>query len=409
MSTVYFDCAQGASAALMLCALSAAREAGHAAPDAYRLPRGIRLRCIHALDGDEIGRSVELELPQGQRADEELPMAELEELVSQAELRPGAAERAGKVLSALARAYEETRPSARRSLPKRHRGLRLDAAAALIALAEKLDALGVDEICYSPVNAGGRVPGAEITHMAAEGGMRMFMTPGAGELLTVEGAAVLTALGRCQSPALVPEACGRGFGEGGAEMSALIGQLDEQEESAPGNGEESVLDNGDTSASANCETPSSGNAEPCASGNGATPDVVVIECNIDDMPPEQLACACERLMEEGALDVWQTPIVMKKGRLAAQLSVLCACADAERLAGIVLRETTTLGVRMAGYSRRVLPRTVRTVDTRFGPIRVKCAPGKLAPEYEDCRKAARASGAALGEVYEAARGAAETR
>ena len=125
------------------------------------------------------------------------------------------------------------------------------------------------------------------------------------------------------------------------------------------------------------------------------------------MTPEQLAYACERLMEAGALDVWQTPIVMKKGRMAAQLSVLCAAERAESLAEIVLRETTTLGVRMAGYARRVLPRSVRTVDTRFGPIRIKCAPGKAAPEYEDCRQAARAGGAPIMEVYEAARGAAE--
>ena len=73
MSLAYFDCAQGASAALMLSALSAAHEAGHAAPDAYRLPRGMRLRCIHALEGDSIGRSVELELPEGMDALAMLP------------------------------------------------------------------------------------------------------------------------------------------------------------------------------------------------------------------------------------------------------------------------------------------------------------------------------------------------
>ena len=91
MSLAYFDCAQGASAALMLSALSAAHEAGHAAPDAYRLPRGMRLRCIHALEGGSIGRSVELELPEGMDADRELSMAELEGLTGEAALRPGAA------------------------------------------------------------------------------------------------------------------------------------------------------------------------------------------------------------------------------------------------------------------------------------------------------------------------------
>lgn len=134
--------------------------------------------------------------------------------------------------------------------------------------------------------------------------------------------------------------------------------------------------------------------------------VVVIECNIDDMSPEQMAYACEKLMESGALDVWQTPIIMKKGRMASQLSVLCAKGDEERIADMVLRETSTLGVRMAEYTRRVLPRKMRTVDTRFGQVRVKHAPGKAAPEYEDCRNAARVNDAPIADVYQAAREAA---
>ncbi|MGN1069922.1 MAG: LarC family nickel insertion protein [Candidatus Fimadaptatus sp.] len=382
MSQAYFDCAQGASAALMLSALSAAHEACHAAPDAYRLPRGMRLRCIHALEGDAVGRSVELELPEGMDADRELSMAELEGLTGEAALRPAAAARARRVLETLGRALEETRVSARRSVQPRQRGFTLRAAAAFIALMQKLDALGVEEIYYSPVNAGGRMPCPEVAHMAAEGGMRVFMTPGAGELLTPDGAAVLAALGSCRSVPAVPECSGRGFDGAGGELSVLLGRAEPERTAEP-----------------------SGDAlEP----GRAAADVIVIECNIDDMTPEQLAYACERLMEEGALDVWQTPIVMKKGRMAAQLSVLCAADRAEGLAEIVLRETTTLGVRMAGYARRVLPRSVRTVDTRFGPIRIKSAPGKAAPEYEDCRQAARAGGAPIMEVYEAARGAAGT-
>ena len=134
-------------------------------------------------------------------------------------------------------------------------------------------------------------------------------------------------------------------------------------------------------------------------------DVAVIECNIDDMTPEQLAYACETLMEAGALDVWQTPIIMKKGRMASQLSVLCAQDDAEMMADEVLRQTSTLGVRIALYARRVLPRAHRTVDTQYGPVRVKTAPGKSAPEYEDCRSAARASDVPIMDVYDAARSA----
>ena len=131
--------------------------------------------------------------------------------------------------------------------------------------------------------------------------------------------------------------------------------------------------------------------------------VIIIECNIDDMSPEHIAYACEKLMESGALDVWQTPIIMKKGRMASQLSVMCAKGDEERMADMVLRETSTLGVRMSEYARRVLPRKMRTVDTQFGQVRVKHAPGKSAPEYEDCRTAARTNDVPITDVYQAAR------
>ena len=131
--------------------------------------------------------------------------------------------------------------------------------------------------------------------------------------------------------------------------------------------------------------------------------VSVIECNIDDMTPEQLAYACEIILQRGALDVWQTPIIMKKGRMASQLSVLAKAEEADAIADIVLKETSTLGVRITNYRRRVLPRAFKTVDTAYGEITVKCAPGKAAPEYEDCRRAAREHGVPIAEVYDAAK------
>lgn len=140
---------------------------------------------------------------------------------------------------------------------------------------------------------------------------------------------------------------------------------------------------------------------------GARADVVVLECNLDDTTPEILGYAMERLLEAGALDVAFTPIFMKKNRPATMLSVVAAPADVDRLAAIVLAETSTLGVRIAPQRRMVLPRSIRSVATEFGAVRVKVArtpDGRMniAPEYEDCRRIAAERAVALKHVVQAA-------
>lgn len=132
-----------------------------------------------------------------------------------------------------------------------------------------------------------------------------------------------------------------------------------------------------------------------------------IEANIDDMSSEGLAHALERLMAGGALDVWLTPIHMKKGRPGFTLSVLCPKSESDRMAQMILCETTTLGVRYSDLQRTILLRDIITVQTPFGPIRCKVArmeglPPKVKPEYEDCSRAAEDAGRPLWVVTEAA-------
>ncbi|MCF0248499.1 MAG: DUF111 family protein, partial [Synergistes sp.] len=100
-------------------------------------------------------------------------------------------------------------------------------------------------------------------------------------------------------------------------------------------------------------------------------EVVEICANIDDMTPEDLGAAMEFLLEAGALDVWFEHIQMKKNRPAVKLSLLAARGDERRLAGEILRHTTTLGVRMSIMSRITLERTIETVMTEYGTLRVK--------------------------------------
>ena len=140
--------------------------------------------------------------------------------------------------------------------------------------------------------------------------------------------------------------------------------------------------------------------------------VTVIETNLDDINAEHLGHFVETVLEAGALDVFHTPIQMKKNRPGVMLTVLCAEADADRFSEIILRETTALGVRRHAADRRKLRREVVTVETPLGQVRVKLGRlnGELvqaAPEYESCRDVAAKAGVPLKAVYAAAQKALE--
>lgn len=131
--------------------------------------------------------------------------------------------------------------------------------------------------------------------------------------------------------------------------------------------------------------------------------VMVIEANIDDMNPQIYGYVMEKLFEKGALDVFLTHIIMKKGRPGIKLTVLCRETEKEELIKIILRETTTIGLRFYKVNRRVLKREIKVVDTEFGKTKVKFARLgdeilKATPEYEDCRRIARRLNIPLVEV-----------
>ncbi len=143
-----------------------------------------------------------------------------------------------------------------------------------------------------------------------------------------------------------------------------------------------------------------------ASGRAEGAEDCILECNIDDMSPEIYGHVSELLFSAGAADVWFTPIIMKKSRPAVTLSALCAAETEPRLSEIMLRETTTFGLRRISVGKTALEREIRTVRTSLGELRVKSAfmDGKrikMKPEYEDCRKIAEEKGMTLREVYDA--------
>jgi pyridinium-3,5-bisthiocarboxylic acid mononucleotide nickel chelatase len=130
--------------------------------------------------------------------------------------------------------------------------------------------------------------------------------------------------------------------------------------------------------------------------NPADADTVwLLETNLDDVPGEVIGFTTERLLAAGALDVWTTAIQMKKQRPGVVLSVLAHDHKFGELESIMFRETGTLGVRRCRYSRTKQPRPEGTVQTPWGPVRLKA--GK--PEYDDCARLAREHGVPLREVY----------
>ncbi|OPX86817.1 MAG: hypothetical protein A4E53_02849 [Pelotomaculum sp. PtaB.Bin104] len=132
-------------------------------------------------------------------------------------------------------------------------------------------------------------------------------------------------------------------------------------------------------------------------------EIVALETNIDDMSPEVSGYLLERLLEGGALDVYYTPIYMKKNRPAVMITTLSHQKDEQKLVEIIFRESSTLGIRRRTLTRYCLVRDRVEIATEFGPVHVKVATlgnsKKVAPEYEDCREIAKRSGLPLQEIY----------
>ncbi len=139
----------------------------------------------------------------------------------------------------------------------------------------------------------------------------------------------------------------------------------------------------------------------------ARPEVMVVECEVDDLPGEGFGFLMERLLAAGALDVYFTPVQMKKNRPGTLVTLLCRRPQLEGLAGLLLTESGSLGCRYHAALRIEAERETGTVDTPFGTVRVKRArldgrPLAAAPEFEDCRRLALERNVPWREVYRAA-------
>jgi uncharacterized protein (TIGR00299 family) protein len=262
----------------------------------------------------------------------------------------------------------------------------VDSIADIVGTAIALDLLGVERIFCSPVPTGSGF--VEIAHgrcsiPAPATGELLRDVPLAsfdceGELTTPTGAAIVAALVDefGPLPAMTVERIGYGAGQKDFPHPNLLRLLVG-------------------------ETP--GEASLQRAGGDANDSIILFETNLDDATGETIGYAIERLWQAGALDVSTTAIAMKKNRPGVQLAVQCRPADADKLAAIIFRETTTLGLRRSTIQRLTLPRRPATVETEYGPI-----PGTIATlpdgserfsgEYEACARIAAERGVAIIDV-----------
>lgn len=247
----------------------------------------------------------------------------------------------------------------------------VDAMADIVCAAVGVEALGVDEIVCSPLNVGGGtvkcahgtfpVPAPATLELLKDAPVYSSGIP--AELVTPTGAAIVkTLVDRFAAfPQMKVEKIGYGAGTREFADQANVVRL--------------TIGEAQTSSHLELET------------------IAVLEANIDDLNPQIFGYVMDRLLEEGALDVFGVPVQMKKDRPGMLLTVLCKPEDVDRLTSLVLNETTTLGVRQRHETRQALPRKWVTVATRWGDVRIKIASmngtvTNYAPEYEDCRRIA---------------------
>jgi uncharacterized protein (TIGR00299 family) protein len=306
-------------------------------------------------------------------------LADIVGIISESSLPKPICQRAIAVFNRLADAEARVHGTTREQVHFHEVGA-MDAIVDIVGSIAGLHDLGIDKLYASPIPLGpgwtpsahGRLPlpAPATLELLSAVGAPTRPAPGPGELVTPTAAALLAELATFEQPAITLSRIGIGAGQRDFDWPNIARMwLGEGEASHP---------------------------------------LVQLETNIDDMNPQLYSAVSDHLFAAGALDVWLTPVQMKKGRPGVVLSVLGNTEDEQRLADILLRHTTTLGVRVQRMAHRhIARREIREVTTPFGELRVKVkwicdeAVGAF-PEYEDCREAAERTGATVMTVHQSA-------
>ena len=252
----------------------------------------------------------------------------------------------------------------------------VDSIVDIVGTAIGLDYLGIDKIYSSPLPFGrgfvhtahGRLPVPAPATAFLMQGMTLSGDIGEGERVTPTGAAIVATLAEGFGPIPAMKTERIGYGAGAKDFAEVPNLL------------RLVL--GEARETVHPE------------------EVLVIETHLDDMSPEIFGYLMERLLEAGALDVAFSALQMKKNRPATRLTVIAGRKDLEKLSGIVLSESTAIGLRYYPVQRITLGRSIEQRESSLGPVRVKVLEGgRVTPEFDSCRAIAMASGLPLIEVY----------
>jgi uncharacterized protein (TIGR00299 family) protein len=262
----------------------------------------------------------------------------------------------------------------------------IDSIVDVVGACVAFDVLKIERIISSPLHVGSGtfqcahgtypVPGPATAELLK--GVPVYSKDVEGELVTPTGAAIISTLAEGYGPMPMMKIEKIGYGAGTRDypkfpnaLRAVVGELGEDADLTPG-------------------------------------AVTVVEANIDDLNAQVFGYLMEKALAAGALDIFYTPVQMKKNRPGVLLTLLCNPQDRERMCDLIFRETTTLGVRYRNERRDILSREFVTVETEYGPIRVKVSRARdgrvmnASPEFEDCRVAAEKSGVGLRDAQTAA-------
>jgi uncharacterized protein (TIGR00299 family) protein len=378
---LHFDCFSGISGDMTVAALLDAgvdADAVRSGIDSLGLP--INLRIAKVRKGGFAATQVEFQAPEEH---EHRHLPHVEEIIARGRLTERQRELALRIFRKLAVA-EATVHGMPLEQVHFHEVGALDSIADIVGAAIGLDLLGAERVTARSVPTGsGTVKCAHgLMPIPAPGtaellkGVPLAATAIKGELTTPTGAAILTSVVQewNEQPAMTIERIGHGAGQ-----RELLDQP-------------------------NLLRIFVGAASQSAPAGGEQDDVWVLETNLDDVPAEVIGYCFEQLFAAGALDVFATPIQMKKNRPGVLLSVLAPDGAVPALEAILFRETETFGVRRYQVRRHKLRRETLTVETPWGSVRGKRGwreggPSVFTPEYEDCARVARQHGIALREVY----------
>ncbi len=383
MKIAYFEAFAGASGNMILGAiLDAGLELERLREGLATLPlRGYSIVTSKIKKQGIVGTFVEVKI-EGPQEERRLP--EIEEIIGGSSLPEKVKALSLKIFRRLAEAEAKVH-----NIPVEkvhfHEVGAVDAIIDVVGSVLGLELLGVDEVYVSPLHLGygvvksahGLLPVPAPATMELVKGVPVYGWDVEAELLTPTGAAVLTTLARSfgSPPPFRMEKVGYGAGLWDLPFPNLLRLcIGTREEEIAGYEEDWVT---------------------------------VLEANIDDMNPQWFENLMERLMEAGALDVYLTPIQMKKGRPGVKLGLILEEEKIGQALDIIFSESTTIGVRAYRVKRWKLGREEIPVLTPFGEVRVKVARKggqilNLAPEYENCRKIAKEKGVPVKEVYQAA-------